>query len=50
MIFPAIEEMRLPIEYLANLFTAGKVEPVKKRYKNGNDEKLYACSSHKQTI
>ena len=29
MIFPAIEEMRLPIEYLANLFTAGKVEPVK---------------------
>ena len=29
MIFPAIEEMRLPIEYLANLFTAVKVEPVK---------------------
>lgn len=29
MIFPAIEEMRLPIEYLANLFTAGDVQPVK---------------------
>ena len=27
--FPAIEEMRLPIEYLANLFTAGDVQPVK---------------------
>ena len=40
--------MRLPIEYLANLFTA--VEPVKEALQNGNDEKLYACSSHKQTI
>ena len=30
MIFPAIEEMRLPIEYLANMFTAGDTEPVKK--------------------
>lgn len=29
MIFPAIEEMRLPIQYLANLFTAGDTEPVK---------------------
>ncbi|HDE9543709.1 TPA: nitrate reductase subunit beta [Staphylococcus aureus] len=28
-IFPAIEEMRLPIEYLANIFTAGDTEPVK---------------------
>ncbi len=27
-IFPAIEEMRLPIEYLANIFTAGDTEPV----------------------
>ena len=30
MIFPAIEEMRLPIQYLASLFTAGDTEPVKK--------------------
>lgn len=29
MIFPAIEEMRLPIQYLASLLTAGKTEPVK---------------------
>ena len=29
MIFPAIEEMRLPIEYLANLLTAGDTAPVK---------------------
>ena len=29
MIFPAIEEMRLPIEYLANLLTAGDVAPIK---------------------
>lgn len=29
MIFPAIEEMRLPIEYLANMFTAGATKPVK---------------------
>lgn len=29
MIFPAIEEMRLPIQYLASLFTAGDTEPVK---------------------
>ncbi len=29
MIFPAIEEMRLPIQYLANLLTAGDTEPVK---------------------
>lgn len=28
-IFPAIEEMRLPIEYLANLLTAGDTRPVK---------------------
>lgn len=28
-IFPAIEEMRLPIEYLANIFTAGDTKPVK---------------------
>lgn len=29
MIFPAIEEMRLPIQYLANLLTAGDTKPVK---------------------
>lgn len=29
MIFPAIEEMRLPIEYLANMFTAGATKLVK---------------------
>ncbi|PTI36230.1 nitrate reductase subunit beta, partial [Staphylococcus succinus] len=29
MIFPAIEEMRLPIQYLASLFTAGYTKPVK---------------------
>ncbi|MBA9085611.1 nitrate reductase beta subunit [Fontibacillus solani] len=29
MIFPAIEEMRLPIQYLANMLTAGDPEPVK---------------------
>ena len=29
MIFPAIDEMRLPVEYLANLFTAGDTKPVK---------------------
>lgn len=29
MIFPAIEEMRLPIQYLANLFTAGDTESIK---------------------
>lgn len=30
LIFPAIEEMRTPLEYLANMLTAGDVEPVKK--------------------
>jgi len=29
MIFPAIEEMRMPIQYLANMLTAGDPEPVK---------------------
>jgi len=29
MIFPAIEEMRIPIEYLANMLTAGDTEAVK---------------------
>ena len=29
MIFPAIEEMRIPIQYLANMFTAGETESVK---------------------
>ncbi|WP_110931608.1 nitrate reductase subunit beta [Paenibacillus bouchesdurhonensis] len=29
MIFPAIEEMRTPIQYLANMLTAGDPEPVK---------------------
>lgn len=28
-IFPAIEEMRIPLQYLANMLTAGDVEPVK---------------------
>ena len=30
MIFPAIEEMRTPIQYLANMLTAGDTETVKK--------------------
>ncbi|MBO1915416.1 nitrate reductase subunit beta, partial [Microvirga sp. 3-52] len=30
MIFPAIEEMRIPIQYLANMLTAGDTETVKK--------------------
>ncbi len=48
MIFPAIEEMRLPIEYLANLFTAGDVQPVKESLqKNGYDEKLHALTSYR---
>ena len=50
MIFPAIEEMRLPIQYLANLLTAGDTKPVKKAYKNGDDEKLYAFSNNKPTF
>src|SRR5699024_12819049 len=29
MIFPAIEEMRIPIQYLANMLTAGDTESVK---------------------
>src|SRR5699024_11896518 len=29
MIFPAIEEMRIPIQYLANMLTAGDTETVK---------------------
>ena len=29
MIFPAIEEMRIPIEYLANMLTAGDTETIK---------------------
>src|SRR5690625_6843251 len=29
MIFPAIEEMRIPIQYLANMLTAGDTEAVK---------------------
>jgi nitrate reductase beta subunit len=28
-VFPAIEELRIPIEYLANLLTAGDPEPVR---------------------
>jgi nitrate reductase beta subunit len=28
-VFATIESLRIPIEYLANLFTAGKVEPVR---------------------
>ncbi len=30
MIFPGIDEMRIPVNYLASLLTAGNVEPVKK--------------------
>lgn len=29
MIFPALEEMRIPTDYLASILTAGNVEPVK---------------------
>ena len=29
MIFPAIEEMRIPIQYLANMLTAGDTDTVK---------------------
>ena len=28
-VFPAIEELRIPIEYLANLLSAGDAEPVR---------------------
>ena len=49
-IFPAIEEMRLPIEYLANIFTAGDTEPVKEPTTYGNDEKLYEISSYSTAI
>src|SRR5699024_12547310 len=29
MIFPAIEEMRIPVQYLANMLTAGDTQDVK---------------------
>ena len=32
-LFPDIEEMRVPLEYLANLLTAGNVEPIKNALK-----------------
>ena len=45
MIFPAIEEMRIPIQYLANMLTAGDTETVKEALAtNGDDAFLYACS------
>ena len=50
MIFPAIEEMRLPIEYLANLLTAGIRHLSNKAYKNGYDEKLYESKSDSTTV
>lgn len=50
MIFPAIEEMRLPIEYLANLLTAGDVAPIKLGLQNGDDAKLYESESDSTTI
>lgn len=43
--------MRLPIEYLANIFTAGDTEPVKRSPTTyGNDEKLYEISSYSTAI
>ena len=32
-LFPDIEEMRVPLEYLANLLTAGNIEPIKNALK-----------------
>jgi nitrate reductase beta subunit len=29
MIFPGIDEMRIPVDYLASILTAGNIEPVK---------------------
>ncbi|SOB99782.1 respiratory nitrate reductase beta subunit [Ureibacillus xyleni] len=50
MIFPAIEEMRVPIDYLANLLTAGDAKPVKEALQKMAMMRMYmrADSSGKQ--
>ncbi len=50
-IFPAIDEMRIPIEYLANLLTAGDTNHIRSSFeKNGSHEKLYACSNNRAIL
>ena len=44
-LFAAIDALRIPVEYLANLFTAGDVEPV-----NGVLKKLAAMRSYMRDI
>ena len=44
-LFAAIEALRIPVEYLANLFTAGDVEPV-----NGVLRKLAAMRSYMRDV
>jgi nitrate reductase beta subunit len=41
MIFPGIEEMRIPVEYLASILTAGNVEPVKATLRKLATMRLY---------
>ncbi len=44
-VFAAIDELRIPLEYLANLLTAGDAEPVRARAASGSPRCAATCAS-----